>query len=303
MSKGSAPKAPDPVASAQAQAQANRITQITPQGNLIFGNLDKSGQFVPSTGGQQAASIIEQTPFQQQAQAGAEGGYTNLMQSLLPQAGNLQGINFDPSKIQSSIDFSQAGAIPGAGDFGAQTKQAQDAVYQSGMGLLQPTFDLQNRQIEQQLADKGLPVGSEAYNQEKDRIAREQGFQQNQLALNAVGAGNQQYQNLFQNALAGHAANASDLMTNASLNNQAEQLGLGQSQGVRANQLQELASLLGGSYNPTPGASFTPGGQVDITGPQNLAYQGQLNAYNQQQQQQAGLMNGLFGLGAAAMFL
>ena len=42
----SPPPAPDPNALISAQADANRITQFTPYGNLLFGSVGDQGQFV-----------------------------------------------------------------------------------------------------------------------------------------------------------------------------------------------------------------------------------------------------------------
>src|SRR5262249_31742803 len=128
-------------------------------------------------------------------------------------------------------------------------------------------------------------------------------FQENQLALQSVGAGNDLQQQLFGNALTSRSAGIQDALTNASLAANARATGLGEQQGIRANQLQELAALLGGSYNPTPGASFTPGGQIDVAGPIMQAYNGQLANWQNQQQQQAGMLQGLASLGTMAMFL
>ena len=44
--RSSPPPAPDPNELINAQADANRITQFTPQGNLLFGYLGDQGEFV-----------------------------------------------------------------------------------------------------------------------------------------------------------------------------------------------------------------------------------------------------------------
>ena len=69
------PPTPDPNALINAQADANRITQYTPQGNLRFGSVGDQGQFVegsvPDDG--RAAAFTEETPFQAQMRAAQEG--------------------------------------------------------------------------------------------------------------------------------------------------------------------------------------------------------------------------------------
>ena len=74
-SSPSAPPAPNPNELINAQANANRITQFTPQGNLLFGSVGDQGQFVqgavPEDG--QAAAFTQETPFQTQMRAATEG--------------------------------------------------------------------------------------------------------------------------------------------------------------------------------------------------------------------------------------
>ena len=69
------PPAPNPNELINAQANANRITQFTPYGNLLFGSVGDQGQFVqgvvPEDG--QAAAFTQETPFQAQLRAATEG--------------------------------------------------------------------------------------------------------------------------------------------------------------------------------------------------------------------------------------
>ena len=69
------PPAPNPDELINAQSNANRITQFTPYGNLLFGSVGDQGQFVqgavPEDG--QAAAFTQETPFQAQLRAATEG--------------------------------------------------------------------------------------------------------------------------------------------------------------------------------------------------------------------------------------
>ena len=69
------PPAPNPNELINAQSNANRITQFTPYGNLLFGSVGDQGQFVqgavPEDG--QAAAFTQETPFQAQMRAATEG--------------------------------------------------------------------------------------------------------------------------------------------------------------------------------------------------------------------------------------
>ena len=69
------PPAPNPNELINAQANANRITQFTPYGNLLFGSVGDQGQFVqgPVPDDGQAAAFTQETPFQAQLRAATEG--------------------------------------------------------------------------------------------------------------------------------------------------------------------------------------------------------------------------------------
>lgn len=69
------PPAPNPNELINAQADANRITQFTPYGNLLFGSVGDQGQFVQGAipEGGQAAAFTQETPFQAQMRAATEG--------------------------------------------------------------------------------------------------------------------------------------------------------------------------------------------------------------------------------------
>ena len=74
-SSPSPPPAPNPNELINAQSNANRITQFTPYGNLLFGSVGDQGQFVqgPVPDDGQAAAFTQETPFQAQLRAATEG--------------------------------------------------------------------------------------------------------------------------------------------------------------------------------------------------------------------------------------
>src|SRR3990167_6798874 len=93
---GSAPAAPDPVATANAQAAANRVNIFTPSGNQVYGTLRRRArpetmtdeQFSQLPWDQQwetevspdhAAMTIQETAAQRQFREGGEGVANSLM--------------------------------------------------------------------------------------------------------------------------------------------------------------------------------------------------------------------------------
>ena len=74
-SSPSTPPAPNPNELINAQANANRISQFTPYGNLLFGSVGDQGQFVQGAVPEdaQSAAFTQETPFQTQMRAATEG--------------------------------------------------------------------------------------------------------------------------------------------------------------------------------------------------------------------------------------
>lgn len=64
MGKKSAPKAPDPYQTAQAQADINRLNQYTPYGNLEFGYVGNNGQFSATPVASSPSSVAPQSSIQ-----------------------------------------------------------------------------------------------------------------------------------------------------------------------------------------------------------------------------------------------
>ena len=223
-SRPQAPPFVDPSTLVQQDASANRITQFSPYGNLLFGSVGDQGQFVqgalPEDG--QAAAFTQETPFQSQLRSQQEA----IGLGLATEAGQ----QFDQLAAQTPFDFTQglpeysfqdATNLPafqsqllGAGDvqtslnvpnnlpqlptdFEDTRRQVTQSVFDRQLGLLQPEFTRQRDQLEQNLADRGLPIGGEAYNQAVDRLERQQGEQQQRLAQQADVAGGQEASRLF----------------------------------------------------------------------------------------------------------
>jgi hypothetical protein len=96
---------------------------------------------------------IEESPFQQEQRGRQEA----LAKSLSSQLQGIELPDTDPS-----------------------------ARFEQGRQLLEPAFTEQREQLEQSLADKGIPAGSEAYARELDRLQQSQGRQLQQLSFESV---------------------------------------------------------------------------------------------------------------------
>jgi hypothetical protein len=233
MAKGdspSAPAPPDPVKTLVAQAKA------TPSVNTPYGSATYSGD--PSKG----TFKLDQS-YSPEVQGRFEGA-NKLANALLgPAAGKAEGLaqpfQFDPNNPVSN-----------------QYWTAQK-------NLLDRTFDRQSTNLDQKLANQGLPIGSEAYSDATGDLAQQQNQAYEQASANALGQG-------FQQSLATRQQLGSELT---------QAMGLGQ----------------------PPSVTGAPQSQVDVNealaGEQagvNRQYQGQLAGYN------ANVANTNAGVGAAA---
>jgi hypothetical protein len=371
------PPTPDPTALINAQADANRITQYTPRGNLRFGYVGDQGQFVEGRGGEdtQSAAFTQETPFQAQMRAAQEGtglglgnvafnrvtgqtvvgqnpdgspifandpNFSNPFQTAPTLAGVSQAQDIDPTTglpaFQSNINTGQA--IPQSINTAGLTALTNDPVglrsnieqtlFDRQLGLLQPEFTRQSQDLQQNLADRGIPITSQAYNDATNRLQSQQGEQLQRLAQQATLAAGQEAdrivnqsrdiraQQFGERAAAGEfglasqgqgfsqaAANAQlanaarqDTVANQLLSNQIanqqRSREIAERNATRGQNFNELAALLGGQQVQQP--SFFAPGTVDTQGAFAAQQAAQQNAYNQAMANQSANLGGLFGL-------
>lgn len=225
------------------------------------------------------------------------GAYTNTTQfspemqavfdKALASAGNAGGQLKAPEYRQAPAPGRELGSY---GD--AQYKTLEDAMYQRAMAPLESQFAQDNRAFEQSMADRGLPVGAEAYNDKFSLMQDAQNRARADAALAAVlgSRGAFETDRAFNNGL-----NQQDFANQNLLDQQAQQWALQQS-GMALNKDQvnygQLASLLGGLQQPQQ----TP---IDVLGAAGLSTNAAMNNYNQQMNAYNGAWGGLAGLGGA----
>lgn len=87
-------------------------------------------------------------------------------------------------------------------DFSGQSQAVRDALYKKTTGLMDPDFKRQEELARQTLYNQGLVAGSDAYNEELNRLMSQQNQSRERAALDATIAGGQEEARLFQQALA-----------------------------------------------------------------------------------------------------
>lgn len=136
---------------------------------------------------------------------------------------------------------------------------------------MQPQLKEADDALRLNLSERGIPVGSEIYKNENDRLQRAREDTYAAAAQDAILAGGSEEDRQLNRALT-----------------------------LRAQPFNEVSAFLQGAPSvPTPQFQSTPAYQMqapDIAGLIN-------NNYNQKQQQQGALSSGLFGLGSAAIGL
>lgn len=320
MSSGSAspPPAPDPTATAAAQstsnvntaaAQAalNNVNQLTPYGSTTYDQTGTyttpSGQVVPTY-----TQSSQLSPLAQSLLTGTQEVQSNL---LFPNAWNLAGqagaaatkpLNFDTafsSTIQGgpksigAIDPAYASMLSAGPEL--LNKNVTDAIYGQQKSFLDPQWNLQATQLQDQLSRQGIPVGSEAYNNAMEQLnnAKTQAYQSAQDS--AIGAGTGAANNLFGMALQGQGASTARNQAQFEAALQGQQQDIGQQQLGATMPLALLQSMFGATP-PTPQQPIVqPGASsvspTDVIGAQGLS----TNAANQAYQARLAQQNATFG--------
>jgi len=196
---------------------------------------------------------------------------SNLQNTLNAQQGNNANVNQNAgSSLASQINQNaQTGLGVSMGDPAIQN--AINSQYKAQTGLLQPTFGIQQEQLDTQLANQGLQPGSDAYNNAKTLQAQQQNNAYTQIANNAVQGGLAQQNQMF-----------------------------GQQVTAQNNPLNQYLALQNGTQVqnpafPTQATSAAP--STNVLGGYQLAYQGGLNGSNYATGQQNSYLQGIVGLG------
>jgi hypothetical protein len=262
----SAPAAPDYRAAAQetaagnldaarAATAANRVNQVTPYGNLDYTVSGQDPYGNPTWTAKTSLSDIGQQLLNNQNAASL--GLGSTINSALGRVQNTMGQEFNPNLPQVGINAGQ---------------NYQDAYMQR----LRPQIEQGREALSTQLANAGIPVGSEAYK----RAMMTQGQKENDLLLGATTQG-------FGTGLAANQQAYNQAMTNYNM------------------PLNTLSALRSGSQvqNPTfvNSAQQANTAGADILGAAQMGYNAQMGDFNAKNAAQANFNSGLMGLGGAGI--
>lgn len=247
------PAAPDTSATLQAQKEAQQLTQFTPQGNLYYGTIDAAGNFIPRTSGD--AVRVEESPFQRQFRTGSESIALDLVNQL--KGGNLSGY-----RTASAVE---GGLIPLMGDFSGDIKRLEDETFSAGKRRIDPIVQEERDALIQNLANRGIPLSSDAAQKELNRFDQSVSDRYQDLTMRSIESGRAEQQRLATLAAALRAQQANEGLSFANLEQQ-----------QRAQQFGEIGALSGFA------APFQPlnAPTVDAAGIINQGYANQLARNN-----------------------
>ena len=265
----SAPAPPDYRAAAQETAAgnidaarvataANRVNQITPYGSLKYDITGADPYGNPTYTATQSLSPAQQQLLDYQNQASI--GLGSLANKGLGYVENMLQTPFDVSKLPTT---------------GFNPSQSYQDAY---MQRLAPQLQQGREQLQQQLANQGIDIGSTAY----DRAMQAQAQRENDLLLGAT----------TQGFGVGQQARQSALQEQAYLRNEP----LNTLSAVRTG-----AQVQGPQFVNSYNQATTQG--PDILGASQMGYNAQMGDFNAKQAAQANLNQGLFSLGGSAMMM
>lgn len=265
----SAPAPPDYVGAARVTADeninaarvataANRVNQITPYGSLKYDITGADPYGNPTYTATQSLS-----PQQQQLL-----DYQNKTSIGLGQLAD-KGLGYVQNMLETPFDTSR---LPTTGFNPSQSYQ--DAYMQR----LQPQIQESREQLNQDLANRGIDIGSEAY----QRAMLTQARRENDLLAAAT----------TQGFNVGQTARQSALQEQAYLRNEP----LNTLSAVRTG-----AQVQGPQFVNSYNQATTQG--ADILGAEQMKYNAQMGDFNAKQAAQANLNQGLFSLGGSAMMM
>lgn len=343
-----APAAPDPVATANAQAgvnrdaaitqaNLNRINQVTPQGSLTYSQSGTNADGTPQYTQTQTYSADEQKKYDQANQialslGGLAGSNIGRVADTQSKAFTYDGMTPLTSKvgtsgIQSDLDYSKLTALPGTSDFGAEAQRMADSVYSQAASRLDPQWQQNDNDVKAQLAAQGISENSDAYRRAYDNLSRAKNDAYLGARNSSIQMGADEQSRLFGLALGARQQGKSEVDTQGTFHNQAQQQGFNQELAnanlgntVRGQEIEQAAYLrnlplndiamllgTGGGVN-NPNFSSVP--QVGVAAPD---YQGvvtnnyaqAMNQYNNTQTARSNALGSIFGaagsIGAATM--
>lgn len=248
---GSAPEPPDARETAAAEAQYNRLDTYSPSGSGVrYGFTNADGVFEQGIApeGRQSAQKYLESEFEREIRQMLEPASVALTERVVDD--NINNMP-DAPRVQDRGDV------------------AFD-IFNRNMSMLQPQMDRQEERLMTSLQARGMPVGSEAFNDAYGEQVQQTQDTMSRLAMDSNIQAGQEQSRLF-----------------------------GLEQAARAGAISELVAAAGGQYNPPNAMPSGSAPTINYSSLVNQQYQAEMNAYQMQQQQRMQTASALGSLGGA----
>lgn len=318
----SPPAAPDPAATAAAQAKADRSTAqanallLNPSMNTPYGQVTYDvNSYDPAT-----PDAVINRPTQTTILGPDQQKQLDLRNNIMNSLGGLgqnwadtfesrNPLQYRTDNIPQNINYGNVDPVKGFDQYGGDRETATKAYYDAAYRMMKPDLDQQRDFLDNRLIQSGNPLSSEAYMTQMGNYDRGRDQSLRTLADQAITQGygiqNQTFNNANLTRQNQIAAAQLPYQTESALS--ADQFGREQNQ--QNQNINALAALLNGSQaiqQPNaPSAQYNQSAlrSPDIAGLTMQAYQANLQNYNQaymqEQQQNNNFMSGLMGIGSA----
>lgn len=212
---------------AAGQQALNNVNQYGPNGSTTY---QQTGSYTDPSTGTTIPTYSQTTTLDPLSQA-ILTGTKQVGASLVPTAQTLA--NEASTSATTPLNFSGVNNNIIQGGPQALDTNATNTIYAGENALLQPTFDEQQQQLQDQLSRAGISVGNPAYSNAETQL----GTQQNQARTAALG-----------NATSGGITSANNMFGMAL---QGQQQNVAQQQLAQSNPLSLLAQIYNGSGGTT----------------------------------------------------
>lgn len=236
----------------------NRPNQFGLFGSTVFDTNDDGRTTVTTTPSPQVQTALNNIFNLQNRISGVANQFLSNADSIIREPldiGDLEDIGDLVASVNLQTD------IPNIFDITENAQPVEDATFNLFRRRLDPIFAERERALIQDIANRGLPVGSEASNLALDRFGRERNEAFLNAADQAVLAGRDERARLFQALLSEAGFENAAVLNQANFQNVARQQGINEAVLERNQALNTLLQLQGasGGFVPLPQTlPFTP---------------------------------------------
>lgn len=170
------------------------------------------------------------------------------------------------------MDWDAIPDLPTLDQFDEDRDRITQEMYTQGLGLLDPYLQQQEGKQRQGLADRGIPISAEIGRAEMGDFNRMRGRSLGDLSFASTMGGYDEAARQFGLGLGAYSTGLQGEMSRLGMQNQARGQAWNERMGVRTQQYNELASLLGMSMMPSQqmGYNFNP--SIDTMGGYGMEY-------------------------------